>query len=583
MQLNQTAFDLRNKLFWYSMILFFTLLVSFPLYTNSVIVGHDIIFHLDRIEGIANSLAGGDFPTRIHTFAIGDYGLPTGYFYPELFLYLPAILRLAGIPIAVSYNIYCFFVNCITALATGWAMITFFRSVRLGSIATIIYLTALYRLVDMYSRAAVGEASAMAFMPLAIIGVYLTIYRDTKYWPSMVIGFTGILSSHILSIFILGSIVVPMILVAIPKITKKIAVSIGKAFIFIITLNIWFYYPFYDAYKIMDFHMKASAIKIQNELISLSDSAFNLDSFLNIQGFLGWPTIILLVSLWLVYIYQNKTHNNLGKYFYIIMLCTIVATFSMTTGFPWDFFTTLPLIGSYFGVLQFPFRMAMFSTLGITIIIPILLRSITANIRFKNMLLCVILAGLMLNNIISLQNMTSYYHGNPFDWSIHYDGYQNESDRRNWLRTLDWIFVDYLFTDIPRDDLILDELRNVDGVYYVSRVYSADQYIPPKHSTDYEKRGTMIKFISDSNESHIAELPLFDYPEYKAVNQNGENISLKSSSKHVLQIDIPAGHQEILISYHEPFKYRVAELISLMALFSFVYMLYRMKIYGINF
>lgn len=204
-----TVLDWRGSRFWLAALSLFTLAASLPLCSESFIEGHDILFHLLRIEGIAASLAGGDFPARLHSFAFNGYGVPTGYFYPDIFLYFPALLRLAGIPVAIAYNLYCFAINIITAAATCWAMTQLFRSVRLGSLAAIFYLGSLYRFVDIYSRAAVGEAAAMAFMPLALVGTSLTLFRSPRYWPSVVIGFTGVLSSHILSTFLLLLATVP--------------------------------------------------------------------------------------------------------------------------------------------------------------------------------------------------------------------------------------------------------------------------------------------------------------------------------------------------------------------------------------
>ena len=110
-----TVLDWRGSRFWLAALSLFTLAASLPLCSESFIEGHDILFHLLRIEGIAASLAGGDFPARLHSFAFNGYGVPTGYFYPDIFLYFPALLRLAGIPVAIAYNLYCFAINIITA------------------------------------------------------------------------------------------------------------------------------------------------------------------------------------------------------------------------------------------------------------------------------------------------------------------------------------------------------------------------------------------------------------------------------------------------------------------------------------
>lgn len=67
-----------------------------PLLWGGVFDGHDMLFHLNRIEGIASGLRCGQFPVRIHASTLLGYGYAASEFYPELFLYIPAILRNMG-------------------------------------------------------------------------------------------------------------------------------------------------------------------------------------------------------------------------------------------------------------------------------------------------------------------------------------------------------------------------------------------------------------------------------------------------------------------------------------------------------
>ena len=90
-------------------VLFGTILfVSVPLYFGYLINGHDLQYHLLRIEGIKDGLLAGDFPIKIQSNWLKGNGYATAVFYGDLFLYIPAILRLCGFSIAQSYNIYVF-------------------------------------------------------------------------------------------------------------------------------------------------------------------------------------------------------------------------------------------------------------------------------------------------------------------------------------------------------------------------------------------------------------------------------------------------------------------------------------------
>ena len=70
------------------------LIASIPLLNNYLIRGHDIYFHLMRIEGLAQGMKTGDFPVRIQPAWYGGYGYAVSVFYSDLFLYPVALLRL---------------------------------------------------------------------------------------------------------------------------------------------------------------------------------------------------------------------------------------------------------------------------------------------------------------------------------------------------------------------------------------------------------------------------------------------------------------------------------------------------------
>ena len=68
------------------------LMASIPLFNNYLIRGHDIYFHLMRIEGLAQGLGAGEFPVRIQPAWYDGYGYAVSVFYSDLFLYPAALL-----------------------------------------------------------------------------------------------------------------------------------------------------------------------------------------------------------------------------------------------------------------------------------------------------------------------------------------------------------------------------------------------------------------------------------------------------------------------------------------------------------
>ncbi|MFR5795349.1 MAG: hypothetical protein ACLUI3_07180 [Christensenellales bacterium] len=65
--------------------------------------------------------------------------------------------------------------------------------------ASVLYTLSAYRVMDVYTRVAVGEAMAMAFFPLFIVGLYEALFGDAKCWRMLALSACGIFLSHMLS------------------------------------------------------------------------------------------------------------------------------------------------------------------------------------------------------------------------------------------------------------------------------------------------------------------------------------------------------------------------------------------------
>ncbi len=60
-------------------------MLRYPLFSGTIGFGHDLNFHLYRIEGIKDGILSGQFPVRIHPTHNNGYGYITASVYPELF------------------------------------------------------------------------------------------------------------------------------------------------------------------------------------------------------------------------------------------------------------------------------------------------------------------------------------------------------------------------------------------------------------------------------------------------------------------------------------------------------------------
>lgn len=170
-----------------------------PLLWRGVYDGHDLFFHLNRIEGIANGLRNGQFPVRIHSSTLLGYGYAAPEFYPELFLYFPALLRNLGVSLCACVRVFEACIHLATAVSCYLCVRGMMNSRRVAVGASVLYTLCIYRLVNVYTRATLGESLAMVFFPVVMLGLYEVLRRDERKWPLLALGMTGVCMSHLLS------------------------------------------------------------------------------------------------------------------------------------------------------------------------------------------------------------------------------------------------------------------------------------------------------------------------------------------------------------------------------------------------
>lgn len=175
---------------------------SLPFFNDSLFIGHDLRVHLRRIVSIAEELGNGQFPVKMVTGMNNGYGYPISIFYCDLFLYPSAVLYRLSVPLRTCYQIYAIAVNTATTIFTWLSLEKMAKTASIRLLGTALYVLCMYRFVNLFTRAAVGEYTAMAFLPLVIAGTYAIftsekpVFRD---WMYLTVGMTGLILSHILT------------------------------------------------------------------------------------------------------------------------------------------------------------------------------------------------------------------------------------------------------------------------------------------------------------------------------------------------------------------------------------------------
>ncbi|MDO5040444.1 6-pyruvoyl-tetrahydropterin synthase-related protein [Clostridium sp.] len=379
----------------YLILIILTIITIIPLFINPVIRGDDYYFHLLRIADIKNSITYGHIPVNIMPDSLYGYGYANGIFYPDLLLYIPAFLNFIGINLRISYGIFL----SLCTLASTFTMFICIKKIsnskNIALYSTVIYIFAQYKITDLYFRAAVGEYISFIFIPIILLGVYELLYRDYKKWYILTAGISGIILSHLLSVFLVIIMCILIYIINIKKIIKdpkRILYSLVSAIItLLITAYTWI--PIIEQMILSKFNIQESKPFAYDRSVSINDIlTFNRNS----RFFVG----IILVILSLLYIILIiKKKNNL-----FVLTCFLVGGLSLILTIKTPFLKEICNHFTLFNNIQFAWRMGLISTPLLSFVSGYSINSI-----FKEKRKYFIIITIVLFSILNLIIYNKYY------------------------------------------------------------------------------------------------------------------------------------------------------------------------------
>ena len=219
----------------------------YPLIDVKIIPGHDYVFHVTRILDVAEALRAGIFPVRMYVDEVQFWGTPVGIFYPGLFIYIPALLKLAGIPIEICYNFFIAMIIYMGVILSWYGFSILTRSKITGFFSTILYVSSGYYIINAYIRNALGELLGLSFLPLAIACIIDFVTKEKVSRKSFILGIfaiSAIIESHVLTSVFLVLFALFLIIVNIKLVSLKIGKRLFIIALLIFLLNATFIIPF---------------------------------------------------------------------------------------------------------------------------------------------------------------------------------------------------------------------------------------------------------------------------------------------------------------------------------------------------
>lgn len=558
------------------------LMASIPLFNNYLIRGHDIYFHLMRIEGLAQGLGAGEFPVRIQPTWYDGYGYAVSVFYSDLFLYPAALLRLLGISLQDAYKVYVVLCNVATTLISGYSFGKIFRKREIGVFGSCLYTLAPYRLVNLYTRGALGEYTGMIFWPLLIYACVLLLNEDRnkvqlqKGAVLMGISMAGMLQSHMLTAEIACMVLLLLVVVYCRRIFHKEVMLAGcGAVAAALGLSAWFLIPFLDYMLFGRFNINSirnNDIMIQrqgaflSQVFAIFDNAVgqSLDAGAGTAGdftqgaglsLMLSVIILMLLCIW-GYLKQEERRNRqititaAGLGVLMVVMSTLY--------FPWDRLCRISRIFRYIIVkIQFPWRFTGVAV-GLLVVVWCAVLNYTEREydRRKKVITICLAVGILLLSV------------------GHFVIDLNQRAERIQVRSVEEMdtFVasgeEYLPVDTVLDKLKTQELYKDDCVEISDVVY---------HGTSIT-----MHVKNTSAQQIVLELPRLYYAGYQAleVTEEGQHfpIEVTDGTNHVIKLMIPEQTEgNITLSFREPWYWRLAEIITLLS--AGIVILYTYKIW----
>lgn len=520
-----------------------------PFLNEYLIIGHDIKFHLARINGISTGIRNGDFLVRINPVQAYGYGYASAAMYPQLFLYPAALLNLAGMSLMNSYKCLLFLIQVATFGSSYFSFSRIFNSKKAGIMDTFLYMMSMNRLSNLYVRGDLGEVLAMIFFPLAFYGMYEIICRDQRKWYWATVAFSGVFLSHILSTEFVMVTAAVFCLVCVRRFLKepKRIVALCKAALLTVLLCLWQIMPLltYAGEKLAVFG--EPNVYLPDRLISALDvfAVFAADGYQSVGIILGLGVLFYVMIAAFVKQQGDLTEDEmawlkLGKAGMITASITLAMTLWI---FPWNFLCSLTLIDRLIKSIQFPWRLLSITSFMLCIVFVAAMMLLFE--KWKNYAYPLTLA-ICLGSVVS----SLYFIESTSDIEV----IEKRADAENIILT------DYLYFYEGQSDAPFRERGNViatnqDEVWKI---------------TDYEKKGTALGADLSalaSHENSWVEVPLYYYPGYHA-SLDGVETDLEQGTKGVIRVMLPDEFNNGRLSvWFEDFKvWRIADFISILTL-----------------
>lgn len=508
--------------------------------TDSPIAGHDSLYHYLRVEALKYNIENNNLFSGIDYLYFGGGGY-AGFAYPEIFLFIPALLRVAGVGISESMVIFLGICNALSY----WFMFIFMRAITkspvCGTIGAVLYVLSTYRIDNIITRFALGEVLAYVFWPLILYGLYDFIFGDFKKPYIIGFGFVGMLLSHTIStVLALGLCVIVSVIfikriLKAPKKLVTLAVTAGCA----VWLTAYYWLPLLELLNSCEMSVEQSAFHTVDYVIPF----VGLFREIVHNGIAGMKFPVFLLCVPRVFLtrrspvskrYLREKNSKKRKDILVIadtfLIIGIVLAVLSTDLVPWEY------LSAVLDFMQFPWR--FFAPASILLIIAgtVYVFYIAKYTKTQRPTMLVVTAAALLTALVHVL-IAGVGHREPYEP----DYYTNNVSETYHVGMGEWL---------PR-------AANAHGKDIISAM-GQTVLLSSGESLPCERENGSLTF--ELNESvEFATVPYIWYKGYEAHDENGNELKISMTDNGIVQVDLHGASGRITVE-HKPTVIKIISL-----------------------